>query len=109
MRFSRGAYCLLNELKSRLFDHLGNKEKETAESKEKEFLEKYDLHKLKNNSTRRNYLENLYIIELLEDNLSLESSKREISILDIGSKNWFYASGEWCFFKYNFLIDNHFQ
>lgn len=68
--------------------------------KEKLFLEKYNLYTLKENSTCRNYLENLAVIELLESYLYVEESRKSVKILDIGSKNWFYAAGEWHFFKY---------
>ncbi len=70
--------------------------------KEQLFLQKYNLYCLKENSTKNNYLENLAIIELLESVFDLDTeTKKESKILDIGSKNWFYASGEWHFFKYN--------
>jgi hypothetical protein len=82
---------------------LGEK-RQLAEEKEKVFLEKYNLYYLKENSTCRNYLENLAVIELLEEYIEAggEAARLCVSkILDIGSKNWFYASGEWSFFKYN--------
>jgi len=71
--------------------------------KEKLYYEKYNLTYLKNNSTIRNYQENLATIELLENMLlPLEPvNKNPVKILDIGSKNWFYASAQWHFFKYN--------
>ena len=96
-------YSGKNESKENLFRHFSGEKKQIAEEKEKFYLEKYKLQGFKGNSTCRNYLENLAVIELLEDSLNSYINKDNIKILDIGSKNWFYASGEWCFFKYNFL------
>jgi len=90
-----------NEPKEDLFTHFTGEKKQTAEEKEKFYLEKYKLHQLKENSTCRNYLENLAVIELLENFLCDKEEKKPLRVLDIGSKNWFYASGEWCFFKHN--------
>jgi len=100
-------YTGINELKENLFKHFDYEKKQTAEEKEKFYLEKYKLQDFKRNSTCRNYLENLTVIELLENFLSLDclsassEEKNIVKILDIGSKNWFYASGEWHFFKNN--------
>ena len=106
IKFTRGIYCIKNEPKIELFDHLNNKDSQAAELKEREYFQRYNLYKLKDNSTRRNYLENLYTIELLEQNLNPSPSNKDISTLDIGSKNWFYAEGEYNFFKYaNFDTD----
>lgn len=95
IRLSRGNYCPANELKDNLLTN------ETALNKEKEYLGKYHLQRLKDNSKRRIYLENLCMLEFLENYLSLENTDNKIDILDIGSKNWFYAEGEYNFFKYN--------
>lgn len=118
-------YSGKNEPKENFFGHFSGENKKIAEEKEKLYLEKYHLQGLKENSTCRNYLENLAVIELLEScfftptpcpppsregELSLvrgeaphqlpENNKNIIKVLDIGSKNWFYASGEWSFYKY---------
>jgi len=95
-------YTGKNEHKDGLFGHFSGEKKQIAEEKEKNYLEKYNLQVLKENSTCRNYLENLTVIELLENFLSCDDKvDNSFKILDIGSKNWFYASGEWSFFKYN--------
>jgi len=99
-------YTGKNELKENLFKHFSGEKRQIAEEKEKFYLKKYHLQKFKENSTCRNYLENLAVIELLEENLVLchnEEIKQQscVKILDVGSKNWFYVSGEWHFFKYN--------
>jgi len=98
-------YTGKNEPKEKLFEYFPCDKRQLVEEKEKFYLEKYQLQEFKNNSTCRNYLENLAIIELLESFLALTSEKNIIKILDIGSKNWFYASGEWHFFKY--LMNRH--
>ena len=46
----------------------------------------------------RNYLENLYTYDLLEQIFDVNYQDK-ISALDIGCKNWFYAKGEYSFFK----------
>jgi len=89
-----------NEPKENLFAVFYDKKRQIAEEKERLYLEKYKLISLKENSTRRNYLENLAVIELLENSLSIHESENSIKVLDVGSKNWFYASGEWHYFKY---------
>lgn len=46
----------------------------------------------------RNYLENLYTLDILEKYFE-KNATGFIRILDAGSKNWFYAKGEYAFFK----------
>ncbi|HBG49116.1 MAG TPA: hypothetical protein DDW90_06370 [Cyanobacteria bacterium UBA9971] len=102
-------YTGKNEPKEKLFENFLCKKRQLAEEKEKFYFEKYHLQEFKDNSTCRNYLENLAVIELLEScfnkeflaPLLPENNKNSVKILDIGSKNWFYASGEWSFFKYS--------
>ena len=45
----------------------------------------------------RNYLENLYTFDILEQ-CFVKKAYSNPKILDIGSKNWFYAKGEYSFF-----------
>ena len=47
---------------------------------------------------QRNKLENLYTEDILEQYFQ-KIEKEEVKILDIGSKNWFYALGEHNFFS----------
>jgi len=89
---SRKKYSEENETKDDLF-----KTQELIE-REKIIFEKFDLNYLKSNSTRQNYLENLYTIDFLDKYLGIDF-KDEIKVLDIGCKNWFYAKGEYLFFK----------
>ena len=53
---------------------------------------------LSQNATRRNFILNLYYLNIFDKYLSSES-KEDISILDVGSKNWEYAKSEYVFFK----------
>lgn len=92
MKISRKNYREKNKSKSNLFAN------EEIISRENELLEKYDLSYLKNNSTKINYLQNLYTMDLL-DNFLIVDFKENMSVLDIGCKNWFYAKGEYSFFK----------
>jgi len=91
---------LRNEEKQGLFKTLSYEVRKETEEKEKAFLEKYRLYDFKGDSTRRNYLENLYIIELLEKYIQIPDNRAFINVLDIGSKDWFYVQGEYRFFKY---------
>lgn len=67
-------------------------------SREKQLCEKYNLDYLKSHSTKHNYLENLYTIDLLDKHLKVDF-KGDLNVLDIGCKNWFYAKAEHFFFK----------
>lgn len=91
-RFSRKNYFEPSESKEALFTN-----NDTIE-REKFLFDKYDLAYLKSNSTKQNYLENLYTIDLLDRYLDVEN-KEDLSVLDIGSKNWFYAKAQYFFFK----------
>lgn len=96
LSFSRKNYFEQNEDKEGLF------EGDVAE-REKFLLEKYDLEALKSNSTRQNYRENLYLLDILDkylaSNLSATQPLSSSAILDIGCKNWSYAKAEYAFFK----------
>jgi len=92
LKFSRRGYFVENESKEGLFE-----DKEIIE-REKVLVKKFDLNYLKSNSTRKNYLENLYTIDVLDKYLPADL-KENLSVLDIGCKNWFYAKGEYFFFK----------
>ncbi len=90
--FSRKNYFVMNEPKDNLFNSKNLKERE-------QFLfQKYELEFLKLNSSRENYLENLYILDVLDKYLEIDF-KVNLNVLDIGCKNWFYAKGEYFFFK----------
>ena len=58
---------------------------------------KYDLS-LFNGLNSRNFFENLYFLSVF-DKCFEQKNKGEISVLDIGSKNWSYVRSEYLFFK----------
>ena len=58
---------------------------------------KYDISILANLSCR-NFLENLYYLNVF-DKYFTKRNKDNVSILDIGSKNWNYAGSEYIFFR----------
>lgn len=90
--FSRKKYFVENESKEGLLQ--GKEETE----REKILSEKFHLNYLKSNSTRRNYLENLYTLDVLDKYLPIDFQEN-LKVLDIGCKNWFYVQGEYFFFK----------
>lgn len=90
---SRKNYFEKNEDKSEL--NFSDEEKKL----EKDLINKYKLSDYKNNSSIINYCQNLYTLYFLDKYMNIEKSK-ELSVLDIGSKNWFYVQGEYSFFKY---------
>jgi len=91
-RFSKKNYFVENEEKEGLFLT------EQSAQREQALFEQYNLSELKSNSTRENYLENLYTIDVLDKTLGPDH-KGDLSALDVGCKNWFYAKGEYFFFK----------
>ena len=92
LNFSRKNYFAPNESKNGLFTII-----ELIE-REKELIENFNLEYLKSNSTRENYLENLYIIDLLDRYLEIDFQDN-LKVLDVGCKNWIYVKGEYSLFK----------
>lgn len=92
LTFSRKNYSEKNEPKESLFSD------EKIIEREKYLLEKFDLERFKSNSTVQNYLDNLYILDLFERYLKVDF-KDELSVLEIGCKNWFLAKAQYFFFK----------
>ncbi len=90
-KFKRKGFFEENESKFELFNP-------TIQEKEERLTRRYALQSFKENSSRQNYTENLYILELLEDYLR-PKRKPSMKVLDIGSKNWSYAKAEHSFFK----------
>ena len=62
-----------------------------------EKFNKYNINFLKNTS-KRIFLENLYFLNVFDITFSKNKNKN-ISILDIGSKNWSYVKSEYLFFS----------
>ena len=72
----------LNEIQKNLYDYL---------------KKKYDLS-IFNCLNSRNFFENLYFLSVFDKYFEKKKGS-EISILDIGSKNWSYVRSEYLFFK----------
>ena len=53
---------------------------------------------LSKNTTQRLFLENIYFLNVFDKYLN-KNQKENLSILDIGSKNWSYVKSEYLFFK----------
>lgn len=92
---SKRNYQVENEPKENLFTG-----KEVQE-REEELVQKYNLTSYKNNSTISDYKQNLYLLDILDKHLKTKEAT-SVKILDIGSKNWFYAPSEHSFFKKHF-------
>lgn len=90
LKLSRKNYTEQNEEKYIL-------EKGLAEL-EDYLLNKYGYQNYKENSTIPNYYQNLSILNTLDKYLKLSNSDC-LKVLDVGSKNWFYVSAEYNFFK----------
>ncbi len=90
--FSRKNYFEKNESKENIFveEHLI--------TREQELIQKYDFQNEKNDSSIHNYKDNLYLLDILDKYFSIKY-KKDLNVLDIGCKNWFYAKGEYYFFK----------
>ena len=96
IRFSRPIKSLPVEDKTGIFSG------DEATIEEKNLIDRYNLADFKNNSSIILYKENLYIIKLLEDNLKdivFNWDAEILNILDVGSKNFSYASGLYNFFS----------
>ena len=91
-KFSRKNYSEKNEPKYTIFKTLEELEREN------QLLEKYNLIEFKNNSTKSNYFENLYYLDILDKYLKVEF-QGILNVLDIGSKNWSYVKSEYFFFQ----------
>ena len=91
--FSRKNYYEKYEDKQNIFENSAQKEVFA------ELENKYNLEFL-TNTTKRNFLENLYFLNVFDKYFSLKE-KKELSICDIGSKNWYYAKSEYIFFEKN--------
>lgn len=92
LTFSRKNYFEKNETKENLF------ESSEIITQEALLLSKYNLNFVKSNTTRQNYLENLYTVDLFDKYLEINFEDK-LKVLDVGCKNWFYAKGEYFFFK----------
>lgn len=101
IKWRRGEPTPRHEDKSELFDYLSAKEKERATTREKELRSRYDLEAFRDASTRLDYRDNLATLDMLERLLgSAAGASREfVRVVDVGSKNFNYATALERFFK----------
>ncbi len=91
LAFSIKNYYEKNEDKQNIF--ITSEQKETFER----LNNKYNLEIL-NNTTKRNFLENLYFLDVFDKYFS-DEIKQNSAVCDIGSKNWYYVKSEYIFFQ----------
>jgi SAM-dependent methyltransferase len=82
-----------NEPKNGLFRHLPETDRQRAEERSSYLLKTYHLPRFRDASTRDNYLENLYYLDMLEKALteSKQTLPESIDAADIGPSSWFYV------------------
>lgn len=93
LRWRRGAPALENEDKVRLFDDLDTEQGRTCTNREAGLRAAYGLDRLRGHSTRRDYRENLYLLDLL-DRLSdaRHLARGDLCAIDVGAKSWTYVT-----------------
>lgn len=97
LSFSRPIKTLSNENKEHIFTDI------VFKNESQRLLDSYNLADIYNNSSIVNYKETLYTVKLLEDifdNTQILSNLNSFNILDIGSKNFSYATALYNFFGY---------
>ena len=92
IKFSRTDYSELNEPKDEISFSADEK------STEIKLLERYNFYSYKHSSTVVNYCQNLYTLYFLDKYFNVPP-KENLRVLDIGSKNWFYAPAQYHYFK----------
>ncbi len=97
LRFSRGVPRLVNEPKDSLFAYLDADARARAHAREAQLREAYALGALAGCSSRAAYRENLYVLDVLDahvpaDALEVEAEDSRVVVVDVGSKDFVYAS-----------------
>lgn len=88
-----GGYAIRDQTKSNLFDYLDGDARKRVETQADRLLRSYCLADLYAHSTRANYRENLYYLDLITtafDRASVHLSN-PLQVADIGVSHWFYA------------------
>jgi hypothetical protein len=100
-RWQRKNFVLQNEEKTSLFSEFEPEPKAKLVGLAEYYNSQYQLSSLYSSSTRKNYLENLYYLEMLESALKvLEISfGTEIHAADIGVADWFYVRSLYALLK----------
>ena len=97
LRWERGKPDLRHEDKAGLFDYLDAGAQRDAMAREAALRERYDLRALAAQSTRVDYRENLYLLDVFERLIGLDAASgatpAPLRACDVGAKNWCYAFG----------------
>lgn len=101
LRWQRSGYTDPPESKEALFAHLTTTQIQALEKREAELVEQYQLQDFRQQSSRMIYLENLYLLDMLDTlwqqrHLPIPPNP---SLCDIGCKNWFYVFALYHFFR----------
>lgn len=102
IKISRPINNIPNEDKTKLFTE------KNESDEEKRLIKTYNLALFRDNSKIITYKENLYCLKLLEDNLKnidFNWQKDTLNLLDIGSRNFSYATSLHNFFSYYKTVD----
>ncbi len=96
-RWRRAGLSFRNEPKDNLFAHLPAAQRAEAQAAADRLLARYPLDDLQAHSTRCNFRENLFYLELLEralnasQNLAGLQGRSALNVADIGPSHWFYV------------------
>ena len=98
----KGVPLIPNESKQGLFFHLPLNERKQADTSAGQLFSDFHLNDLYENSSADNYRQNLFYLEMLERALSEADVKipQNISAVDIGPSDWFYAKGLYAALKW---------
>ncbi|NPV84867.1 MAG: hypothetical protein HPY45_02505 [Anaerolineae bacterium] len=101
-RWRRRGLRLTNEPKDDIFAELKAEQRTQAEFAAARLLQEYRLDYLLHHSTRRNYRENLYYLELMEKALERAGVvlPDSICVADIGVSHWFYVQAYCAFLRW---------
>jgi hypothetical protein len=102
LHWRRPGLKIRNEEKFGLYAALTEKERLSCEREAGRMLEQYHLQSFFENSSRSNYCENLFYLEVLEKTLGELGTKlaEELLIADIGPSSWFYIQAYQAFFRW---------
>ena len=101
-KWSRRGLKIKNEEKFGLYFQYPETTRQVVEKEADRLFSVYHLQKLFNASSRNNYCENLFYLEMLEKSFNLSGVKLNdrIVVADIGTSSWFYIQAYYSFFKW---------
>jgi SAM-dependent methyltransferase len=101
-KWQRKGLIIKNEEKDSLFNGLPEVSKCLADDEVRNLVSEYHLQKFYNNSTRKNFLENLYYLNMLLTAFNKAGFQpgENIRVADIGTSSWFYIQSYYSLMKY---------